>query len=162
MEARVPQSPSTEQASAAAYRPIGDSASPAPSASAQRAASSAPGQSPASTSALIAPIGRPQLPGGASAKLSPQAPGSAVRATSGSPPLIRAGEPGAPRRVPHPRQLALPLVRAVAEPGLAVRVARRLPLKERTQFTTAQYGHPIRAMPGNPATADGSICASSF
>ena len=57
-------------ASDAAYRPIGDSDSAAPSSSAQRAASSAPGQSPARTSAFIAPIGRPQLPGGASAMLS--------------------------------------------------------------------------------------------
>ena len=36
----------------------------------QRAASSAPGQSPAITRAFSAPIGRPQLPGGASAMLS--------------------------------------------------------------------------------------------
>ena len=38
--------------------------------SAQRAASSAASQSPASSSAFIAPIGRPQLPAGASAMLS--------------------------------------------------------------------------------------------
>ena len=42
----------------------------APASSAQRASSAAAAQSPASSRALIAPIGRPQLPGGASAKLS--------------------------------------------------------------------------------------------
>jgi len=51
-------------------RPIGDSAAAAPASNAHSASSVAAAQSPASNRALIAPIGRPQLPGGAPSQLS--------------------------------------------------------------------------------------------
>ena len=62
-------SPSTSLASAAAYRPIGLSERAAPASSAQPASSRAPSRSPAIRRDFIAPMGRPQLPGGASGQL---------------------------------------------------------------------------------------------
>ena len=81
--------------------------------------------SPGEDMRLEAPIGRPQLPGGASAIALAVARGGAQSSHSrdSSPrPAISVRQPRRPRRVPHPRQLPLARVRVVREPRLAVPV----------------------------------------